>query len=282
MGARLLFVLFFVTVFMMRPRAEKECAGKEIDLRLPEVIIAEEKGSSLLGATVLGVEFAALPLFNLHIKGDAVTFGNPLHNLRENEPYLQDNVWHFIGAAAATELHYLLLDHYFSISNPKVAAGALSLFFWTIMECFDGFTGAGFSVKDQVSNTMGVAFGIFKLYHPQIPLYIRVGVENWGRLVAFAGSGFDLCAVGTDYYSIFKTEIIYVFENNFYAGIGSIKGRGTGNHDDRYGVTVGYELFRGIEQENDYWWAHSLAYFRRHFILSIGVTYWFDNIKFEL
>ncbi|KMQ49671.1 hypothetical protein CHISP_3421 [Chitinispirillum alkaliphilum] len=238
--------------------------------------------NSLLGATVLGVEFIGIPAFMLNFKGESINNSNPFLNVEENEPYLQDKVWHFVGAAAKTELNYRLLNHYFSLENPAAAAGALSFAFWTLMECFDGLTSAGFSVHDQIANTLGMAFGIFNIYYPDIPIRVRIGVESWGRFFSFARSGFDLSSIGTDYYSIFKTELIYVFENDFYAGISLTKGRGKNNHSDRFGITVGYDIFGSIEENNNSWWAHTLAYFRNYLTLSVGATYWIDEFDTKL
>ncbi|MFW6244452.1 MAG: hypothetical protein ACOC36_01055 [Fibrobacterota bacterium] len=234
------------------------------------------------GAGMLGFEFVGIPVLSRYFNWKKpVKWGNPFDNVRETEPYLHDDAWHFVGANITSEINYHILSEYFGMEDPLLAAGLLSLAFWTGMECLDGLTGAGFSVRDQTANTLGAAFGVLKLHNPDIPVYFRVGVENWGRFLMFAKSGFDRNKTGTDYYSIFKTELIYVFDNDLYAGVALSKGRGKENYSNRFGISVGYELLNDIGENEDSWLYQSLDFFRRHVVLAIGVTYWPDQLEFE-
>lgn len=234
------------------------------------------------GAGMLGFEFIGVPVLSRYLNWKKpVKWDNPFKHIRELEPYLQDETWHFVGANITTEINHHILSEYFEIEDPLLAAGLLSLAFWTGMECLDGLAGAGFSLRDQTANTLGAAFGVFKLYNPDIPIYFRVGVENWGRFLMFAKSGFDRNKTGTDFYSMFKTELVYVFENDLYAGVALTKGRGKDNHNNRFGISFGYELLNDVGDDQDSWLWQGLDFMRRHVVLAVGVTYWPDQLEFE-
>lgn len=185
-----------------------------------------------------------------------------------------DKSLHFIGGALMTELNYYMLKESFGFEDPVLAAGAASLAFWTVMECFDGISPVGFSTGDQIGNTLGTLFGMFRLKYPSFPVYVRAGVDDMKRAMQWAQSGFSLKKYGTDYYSMTKSEMIYMFHNNLYVGAALSKGVGKNNHSNRFGISAGYDLLNGIEKKDDSVLYKILGLGQRYASISISVTYW--------
>ncbi|MDR0308167.1 MAG: YfiM family protein [Chitinispirillales bacterium] len=194
--------------------------------------------------------------------------------LGENEPYLMDKSLHFTGAGIITEINYHVMKSCFGFEDPILAAGLTSLAFWTIMEYFDGIASNGFSVNDQISNSLGAAFGMLKLKYPSFPVYVRMGIDDLRRTLNWAQAGFDLKKFGTDYYSMLKTEMIYVFDNNLYVGVALSKGEGKDNYKNRFGISVGYDLLNGIDDKGSSVIHKILGFAHRHAAISISATYW--------
>ncbi|MFP4165147.1 MAG: hypothetical protein ACLFQB_08665 [Chitinispirillaceae bacterium] len=285
MRARKLLMVTLVVVCVLQAEKPDTLVNPRLSLESPSA--ADDKNNSLIldyaaGSGILGFEFVGIPVLSRYLNWKRpVKWENPLKFINELEPYLQDETWHFAGAHMTTEFNYHVLSHYFGREDPLVAAGVLSLAFWTGMECLDGLAGSGFSLRDQAANSLGAAFGMLKLRYPDIPVHFRLGVENWGRFLMFARSGFNRNKTGTDFYSIFKTELIYVFENDLYAGIALSKGRGKKNHTNRFGISAGYDLLNDIGENKDSHLCQFIDFLRRHLVLSIGVTYWPDQLEFE-
>jgi len=226
------------------------------------------------GTAILCFEIIGAPILQKYIFWHRPPSSYKAFKFDETEPYLMDKSLHFIGGAVMTELNYHLLKESFGFEDPVLAAGAASLAFWTVMECLDGVSSVGFSVRDQIGNGLGVLYGIFRLKYPEFPIYIRAGVDDMKRTTEWAQSGFSLKKYGTDYYSMTKTELIYMFDNNLYAGAALSKGVGKNNHDNRFGISFGYDLINGIEKNGNSFLYKVLGLGQRYASVSISVTYW--------
>ena len=226
------------------------------------------------GVSILCFELIGVPVLQKYVFWHRPPGAYTAFKFDETEPYLMDKSLHFIGGAVMTELNYHLLKESFGFEDPVFAAGAASLAFWTAMECLDGVSSVGFSVRDQIGNTLGTLYGIFRLKYPDFPIYIRAGVDDMKRTVQWARSGFSLTKYGTDYYSMTKTELIYMFDNNLYAGAALSKGIGKNNHDNRFGICAGYDFLNGIEKKDDTFLYKVLGLGQRYASVSICVTYW--------
>jgi len=230
------------------------------------------------GTAILCFEIIGAPILQKYIFWNRPPSAYKAFKFDETEPYLMDKSLHFAGGALMTELNYYMLKETFGFEDPVLAAGAASFAFWTVMECFDGISSVGFSLRDQTGNTLGVLFGMFRLKYPSFPIYVRAGVEDMKRTMQWAQSGFSLKKYGTDYYSMTKTEMIYMFDNNLYAGIALSKGVGKNNYSNRFGVCAGYDLLNGMvngtEKKDDSVFYKILGLGHRYTSVSICVTYW--------
>jgi len=282
MKARMLLAAVFCAVFVI------QAADFDTDTRLlisPDMLQTRDLNCSIssssedilkagAGTAVLCFELIGFPILQKSVFWKRTPNTYTPFKLGEHEPYLMDKSLHFTGAGVTTELNYHLLKSGFGFEDPILAAGLASLAFWTIMECFDGVASTGFSINDQIGNTLGVVFGMLKLKYPSFPVYVRVGVEDLRRTLNWAQTGFDLKKFGTDYYSMLKTELIYVFDNNLYAGLALSKGIGRDNYSDRFGISVGYDLLNGIDNRGESVFYKILGFAQRHTAVSINATYW--------
>jgi hypothetical protein len=232
-------------------------------------------GSILLGIGMIGLEFVGIPL--LDIKYNYRKFprlDNPLNYIEEKEPYIEDELWHFVGASAFTEINYTILQNCFSMESPYLLSGLMTLTFWTGMECLDGLSGSGFSVRDELGNVLGVTFSLIKIKYPGFPFKVRIGVRNmksFAKALEKSVSGSIHHQLGTQY-DFMKVELIYRLPDSYlYAGAAVTR---TENRKDLYGVIIGLDALDFINDINEGWWNNPLGFFSRHFSTGISFTCW--------
>ncbi|NLG18715.1 MAG: hypothetical protein GX556_15405 [Fibrobacter sp.] len=224
------------------------------------------------GAGIIGMEFVGLPIIDRYLNWQKpVDWKNPFKNIEENEPYHQDELWHFVGCASTTELNYAVLKNLFGLDDPVYLSALSSLLFWTWMECLDGMNRSGFSIRDQIANTTGAIYSSIRLKYPGFPIYIRIGVRDWAGLTAKALDR-NLEALINVKYKMTKVEILYMAPNYAYSGIvisNSEKGK-----DDKIGVTAGLDFAKMLNNEYKGWWNGPLGFFSNHLVLTLNFTYW--------
>ncbi len=281
MGGRILLMMALCAVYLQA----QDTTSAEISIFSQDLAESPSLESIMdysTGGGLLAFEFVGIPVLSRYLNWkNPIHWDNPFRHIKESEPYFMDESWHFVGASLTSEFNYKLLSEYLKLEDPLLLSGLLSLAFWTGMECLDGLAGAGFSLRDQTANTLGAAFGILKVRYPELPIFVRIGVEDWGRFAMFAQSGFDRQLTGTDFYSMFKTEFIYVFDNDLYTGIALSKGKGKKNYSNRLGISVGWDLLNDVGKDSDSWFVKKVDFFRKYLIMSIGVTYWPDRLEFK-
>jgi hypothetical protein len=226
------------------------------------------------GVALLCFEFTGVPVLQKYIFFNRSPNSYTAFKFGEHESYLMDKSFHLVGTAIMTEFNYHLLKECFGLEDPVLAAGVTGLAFFTVLEYFDGIASTGFSTKDQIGNTLGALLGMLRLKYPSFPVYVRLGVEDSKRTMQWAQNGFSLKKYGTDYYSMTKSELIYVFDNNLYVGAALSKGVGKDNYSDRFGISFGYDILNGIEKKGDSAIYKMLGFGHRYTSLSICVTYW--------
>jgi hypothetical protein len=232
-------------------------------------------GSIVFGIGVIGLEFVGIPL--LDIKCNYQKFpklDNPFKYIEEKEPFIQDELWHFVGASSFTEINYMVLQNCFAMEKPYLLSGLMSLTFWTGMECLDALSGSGFSIRDELGNVLGVTFSLIKIKYPGFPLKVRIGIRNiksFGTALEKAVSGSLHHQLGRQY-DFMKVELIYRLpESYLYAGAAVTR---TENKHDLYGVTIGLDALDFINDVNEGWWNKPLGFFNRHFSTGISFTCW--------
>lgn len=231
---------------------------------------------SLIGAGLLLTEFVVLPALDGTIGWEQpLRLQNPFRHIRETEPYIQDELWHFVGASASTNLNYHILRTFFDARDPVIAAGALSLLNWTIMECLDGMAGSGFSITDQIGNTLGAAFGMLSLTYPRVPVKMRVGVRNWSDLVDAVSDGVSTGNYSRSFserYTFMKTELIYMHQTGLYGGLAVSTHNRT--EYDMYGVTAGFDIIKWLNDRKEGWWNGPAEFTSSHFSAIVSFTWW--------
>jgi hypothetical protein len=258
--------LFFFTVFAL---AEENPWNKPIANRNPH--------SVMVGMGILGAQFITLPLMEQWMCGGGkMSFVNPLEHIGEPEPYLEDKVWHFIGAHTTTAFHYKILHTYFGMNDPIIPASLVSLAFWTGMECFDVGLGTKFSIQDEIANVLGIGFGMLKHTYPSLPIQVRVGVKEWYGLMQNIYESFEANTTDNlyrNYYALMKTEVIYTFNNCWYAGLAISVEPGV-QKKDMFGATVGFDILSYVSRKFGEEMQPTFEILQQRCALSITATYW--------
>jgi hypothetical protein len=240
-----------------------------------------------VGASLLGVEYIAGPIIAKQAWWkEGFNYGNPFNNLKDNEPYTEDDAWHFAACNMVTELHYRILDRGFGAKHAVPIAATMTFVTYTTIECLDAMekTGRwGFSVRDEMANCLGIGFWVLKHYRPDIPVRVRVGVRKWGDVLEYVGNSLvvfeDYDAYRRhrhrmDMYSILKVEAIYDFYEEFHAGVAVSKK--THTPTDLWGVTFGCDLLRLLARANkDRKWYPAIRTLTEYGSASMAYTWWF-------
>lgn len=229
------------------------------------------------GSGLLAVEFIGIPLINMAISYKKIPhLKNPLKYIYEKEHYMEDKLWHFVGASIFTEMNYYLYEKLYFIDEPYIVSGLTSLAFWTGIECMDGMAGSGFSLRDETANILGITFEILRLRYPNLPLRVRIGAKNWNEFSNAASrvfSGAIHHELGTQY-DYMKVEFVYLFPTeNLYAGIAISR---KNQKDDQAGISAGFDLISWLNNKKKGWWNYPLKSFDTHFSLNLELTYWLN------
>jgi hypothetical protein len=247
--------------------------GVEAEREMPKTESLERGLGYLTGAGIFGLEFIGIPVIDRYLNwGKPPRWGNPLKNLSENEPYHQDELWHFVGAASTAQLNYSVLENYFGMDDPLFTSAIMTLLFWTWMECLDGMGSSGFSIRDQLANLSGVVYSSIKQKYPEFPLYVRLGVRDYVGLISKSLEG-DVKKLFGAKYRMTKVEIIYMAKNFSYAGFVVSNGK---KNEDKMGLTMGFDIVRMLNNEYQGWWSKPLGFFCNHLCLSVNFTYWIN------
>jgi hypothetical protein len=229
------------------------------------------------GAVLLGIECIGFPLLDVKFNyGKIPRLRNPFRYVKEKEPFHEDELWHFVGASAFTELNYALFQDLLFIENPYIITGLTSIAFWTGMECFDALSGSGFSVRDECGNVFGTLFSLYSIKHPDFPVRMRIGVKNlrsFSTALKKAVSGSVHHQLGKQY-DFMKVELIYMIPDlPVYTGVAVSR---NSSREDLYGVTAGLDILEYCNGLKSGWWNKPLAFVGNHFSLSVNFTWWWD------
>ncbi len=228
------------------------------------------------GVSLLAFQFVGIPLLDVAINYQKFPkLTNPLSHISESEPFIEDELWHLVGAAAFTDLNYYLFKNLLNSEHPLILSGITSFSFWTGMECVDAIMGNGFSLLDESGNIAGIAFGILMLKFPDLPLRIRLGVKNWNEFLKatsrIASSGLH-GEIGSQY-NYMKVEFVYLFPSNLYTGLAvSRKDR----KQNQFGITSGFDLVNWLVKKKNGWWNFPLKFFDNHFSVNLELTIWLN------
>lgn len=231
---------------------------------------------TVTGVSLLTFQFAGIPLLDVALNYQKFPkLTNPLKHIYEREPFIEDELWHFVGAATFTDLNYYLYKHLLHSKHPLLLSGITSLSFWTGMECVDAIMGHGFSLLDETGNIAGIAFGILMLKYPDLPLRARIGVKNWNEFFKAASriASHGLHGEIGPQYNYMKVEFIYLFPSSLYTGLAVSRKE---NKRNQFGITSGFDLINWLNKKKNGWWNFPLERFDNHFSLNLELTIWLN------
>lgn len=228
-----------------------------------------------VGSSLLALELIGLPLIEIYaIKKQMPELHNPFNYIDEKEPFIEDELWHFVGASMFTELNSYIYTKLFLMEKPYLISALTSLTFWTGMECLDALTGSGFSLLDETGDILGVTFGLLRLYYPDLPIRVRIGVKDWNGFV----NGFSRVLSGTIHHEIgtqydyMKVDIVYMFPADYlYSGLAISRKSGKKN---QFGITVGFDIASWLNNVKKGWWNSPVRFFDNHFSFNLEFTMW--------
>lgn len=230
-------------------------------------------GRFIAGVSALGIELFGIPISDWYVNW-RVTPGinNPFKNIKEKEPFHQDEMWHFAASGITTRLNYHILKEYLGVKDPFWTNAVGNAIFWTGMELLDGTLGSGFSIRDEIGNLCGVAFSSLKLRYPDLPFFVRLGVADWSRLISYASKGFN--QFNRHKYYFMKVDILYTTPYYLYGGLSiSTKEK---SRSDKLGITTGFDLAKALNDSSKGWWNGPLDFILETLNISVNFTYWID------
>lgn len=227
------------------------------------------------GCGILALELIGIPAVDFKYNYRTIPkIDNPFKYVCEKEPYIQDELWHFVGASALTEINYRMFSNCFMMQNPYVVSGLLTVALMTGMECCDAWCGSGFSVRDECGNILGTIFSLVKIRYPEFPVKVRIGIKDLSSFnVAVKNALHESVRhqLGKQY-DYMKVELIYTIPDLFlYGGVAVSR---TDNKKDLFGITAGLDVFDCVNSVKKGWWNESLSFVSRYFSASVSFTYW--------
>lgn len=238
---------------------------------------------------MLGAGYISGAAYASHYWWNSGVGRNPLANVGEDEPYLEDKLWHLWNGENVTDLHYWALRRGWGVRSPWPAMG-LTLAALGAIELFDASNRDRYwklSLFDGAADASGILLWYAKHRWPdRVPVEVRVGLRQWGR----AG---DLLRRLADYprarneqtfshwedYAILKTEVIVRPRGYLYfGGAASLKTDRWGRAlpENLFGATVGFDLTRWLASKSRDGWSPALGVFGRYFATSVAYTHWFE------
>ncbi len=300
------FVLLWVfCAFGQNPISQQGIAPKNDDYALLKSSLRANNNISPLSADVPGPRWVGWTLLGTeYIAGSAIASQywwkdafaqNPFANIHETEPYFEDKMWHFWNGENITDFHYWTLRKFFAKDSPALAMG-LTFITLTGVELMDASSGArrwGLSLNDCYGNIGGILFWYLKHEYPEyVPIDIRVGIRRWDKFLLFAERAVNIDASYNnelnhkcsdwhlDNYSILKIEAIVRPYDYFYVGgAASLQTDSCdcGIPDDLFGVTVGFDVIRHVNDRKPNTFSPLLDTFGKYFSLSVSYTHWWQR-----
>ncbi len=252
-------------------------------------------GPQWVGWLWLSLEYVAGPIIASRYWWRHAFGQNPFKNIRDQEPYLEDKLWHLWNGENLTDFHHWVLRRYFGKDCELCAMGMtfLTLSAIEILDASDGENRWGLSLWDEAFNVGGIALWYVKK-HYSVPLDVRVGIRRWDRLDVFARRIADFPKVftdnvpqpppgkstHTDNYSILKVEVVVRPYSYFYVGFSSSLATdpaGWGIAENLFGVTAGFDVLRWYANKKPGKLTPYVNSFGRYFCLSPEYTFWFEG-----
>jgi hypothetical protein len=238
----------------------------------------------VVGIGLLSAEFIGGPIIAKSVWWQyGFHWDNPFKYVGENEPYLEDDAWHFWSTNTFTEYHYQVLSRCFHYRYAVPLASALTFITWTGVECLDALDIRDrwlFSWSDERANCLGIAFWLFKHYYPNIPIEVRIGMRKWEKIIDYPKRAFtalkDYDAYAREHrsnYANLKVEAIYKVYDELYAGIALSKYDVLSNRN-LWGITMGYDFIKKLNEKKTGWWNEPLYYVSKYSAITLGFTYW--------
>jgi hypothetical protein len=229
------------------------------------------------GIGILGFECIGIPLLDVKYNyGEFPRIRNPFRYIEEKEPYLEDELWHFVGASAFTDINFKVFQDLFFIEEPYLITGLFTIGFWTAMECLDALSGSGFSLRDECGNILGTMFSLYTIKNPEFPLRVRIGIKDkksFKTALRKAISGSIHHQLGKQY-DFMAVEFIYMIPRQpVYTGFAVSRGR---NKINLYGVTAGFDIPTYANHLTKRRWSEPLEFISRHFSVSLNLTIWLN------
>ncbi len=250
-------------------------------------------GPKWKGYALLSLEYVAGPIVASQFWWKHALSRNPLKNVFEQEPYLEDKMWHLWNGENLTDFHYSVLKRYFGRDDPWRAMGMtmLTLTAVELLDASDAKARWGFSVRDQAANICGIGLWYLKHRWPGlVPVDVRVGVRRWDRLWVFANQSWRypknfnqplaLTEPHLDKYSVMKAEIIARPRGWWYLGFSaSLKhgADGWGIPENLFGITAGFDALRWHANRRPGKLTPAANALGRYFALPTEYTHWFED-----
>jgi hypothetical protein len=229
------------------------------------------------GIGILGFECIGIPLLDVKNNyGEFPRLRNPFRYIKEKEPYLEDELWHFVGASSFTDINFRIFRDLFFLEDPYLISGLFTIGFWTGMECLDALSGSGFSLRDECGNILGTMFSLYTIRHPDFPLRVRIGIKDvssFKMALKNVISGSIHHQLGKQY-DFMDVEFIYMIPHQpVYTGIAISRGR---DKIDLYGVTAGFDIPTYANYLTKKKWSEPIEFISRHFSVSVNLTVWLN------
>ena len=288
-----IYILFFLFIYLSAVFGENP--QKSLDMSAKSDTAT---GPKWLGWSIIGAEYVAGPIIASQYWWKHGFGRNPFKNIREQEHYTEDKMWHFWNGVNLSDLHHWTLKKYFGKDNPYLAMG-MTFITLTGVECLDASDKDGkwgLSLWDEASNILGILYWYAQYKSPkEIPIDIRVGIRRWDktyllfRRAASFDKNFDSdhpdpeeCCPSSHYdnYSIFKAEAIVRPYNYFYVGFAaSLKtdDNGCGIPENLFGLTAGFDFIRFFANKYPTKFTPFLNTFGKYCSASLAYTYWFGE-----
>ena len=249
-------------------------------------------GPKWKGYALLSLEYVAGPIVASQFWWKHALNRNPLKNVFEQEPYLEDKLWHLWNGENLTDFHYWVLKRYFGRDAPWQSMGMtmLTLTSVEVLDASDAKARWGFSLWDQAANVTGIGLWYLKHRYPKIPLEVRVGIRRWNRLEVFVNQSWRypknfhkplaLTEPHLDKYSVMKVEVIARPCGFWYLGFSASLRHGQdgwGIPQNLFGATAGFDALRWYANRHPGKLTGAVNAFGRYFALPSEYTYWCED-----
>ncbi|MCD6418987.1 hypothetical protein J7M00_09430 [bacterium] len=256
--------------------------------------LSENTGPRWVGYSWLSIEYVIGPIIASSYWWRHAFGTNPFTNVREQEHYIEDKMWHFWNGVNLSDFHNWVLRKYFGQNSPWPAMGMtfITLTAVEVLDASDAEAKWGLSVYDEMANLGGIAFWYVKYKYPELPVDVRIGIRRWDVADRIIKRTHTYKLINPDYvddipkgrsshadnYSILKAELIVRPYDYFYIGFSaSLKNDedGWGFSEDLLGITAGFDVMRWYAKKYPSKYSPYIDTFGRYFSQSIAYTHWF-------